>query len=330
MTTIAVLDDYTRIARNSADWDSLPGKPEVRFHHDRGPSRELLLQRLADVDIICTMRERTRIDAAMLEALPQLKMIAATGRGQASLDVAKATELGIMVTVTGGGGGDSTGELTWGLIIALMRQIPTEDTALRRGEWQTVVGTGLDGKTLGILGLGRIGSHVAEIARAFRMQIVAWGPTLTAERAERNGAEMVSKEELFRRADVITIHWVLSDVTRGLIGAAELNLMKPTAFLVNTSRGPIVQQQPLLDVLASGSIAGAALDVYDQEPMPDDHPLLSLPNTVLTPHLGYATEEGYRAFHSQQVENIRNLLDGHPTNVFNPDVLQRPALCRSP
>jgi phosphoglycerate dehydrogenase-like enzyme len=324
MTTIAVLDDYLDLARSSADWGSLPGRPEVRFYSDRGMSREHLLQRLADVDILSTMHERTRIDREMLAALPKLRLI--IGTGQPSIDMAAATDLGILMAGvarggSGGGGGDPTAELTIGLIISLMRCIPAEDTAIRRGIWQSEIGESLGGKTLGILGLGRIGGHVAAVARIFDMTIIAWGPTLTPERAQQNGAEMVAKEELFCRSDVISIHWKLNDVTRGLVGAADLALMKPTSYLINTARGPLVEQKALLDVLSNGRIAGAALDVYDDEPLPPNSPFLSLPNTVLAPHLGYATGAYLRRTYAAHLETMRAFLTSQPINLFNPDVL---------
>jgi phosphoglycerate dehydrogenase-like enzyme len=212
-------------------------------------------------------------------------------------------------------------ELTWGLILALLRHIPREHQATRDGRWQETVGIGLDGKVLGSVGLGNIGGQVAEVARAFHMRVLAWSQNLTDERAAACGAERVSKEELLAQADIVTIHLQLSPRTTGLIGAADLALMRPDAYLVNTSRGPIVDEVALVDVLQQGAIAGAGLDVFDEEPLPRGHPLLALPNVVLTPHLGYVTAETYRAFYGQTVENIRGFLADAPQRVINPDVL---------
>jgi phosphoglycerate dehydrogenase-like enzyme len=321
VTKIAVIDDYLELAPTSADWSSLPGKPEVAFYHDRGASGEELIRRLAGVEILCTMHERTRMDRAVLASLPKLRLI--LGTGQPAIDMAAATDLGIvMASARGSGGrGDPTAELTVGLIIAAMRKIPAEDRNMRRGMWQTEIGESLAGRTLGVLGLGRIGGHVSAVARLFGMEIIAWGPTLTRERASDHGAEMVAKDELFRRSDVITVHWKLTEATRGLVGAADLALMKPTAYIVNTARGPLIDQEALLDVLSKGKIAGAALDVYDDEPLPADSPFLSLPNTVLAPHLGYATGDYLRSTYAAQAEAIRAFLEGRDINVLNPDVM---------
>ena len=321
MTKIAVIDDYLELAPSSADWKSLPGSPEVAFYHDRGASRDELLQRLAGVDILCTMHERSKIDREMLASLPSLRLI--LGTGQPAIDMRAATDLGIVMASARGSGGhsDPTAELTVGLIIAVMRKIPAEDRNIRRGIWQNEVGESLAGRTLGVLGLGRIGGHVAGVARLLGMDIIAWGPTLTQERAAEHGAEMVTKEELFRRSDVVTVHWKLTESTRGLVGAADLALMKPTAYIVNTARGPLIDQEALLDVLSKGKIAGAGLDVYDDEPLPADSPFLSLPNTVLAPHLGYATGDYLRSTYAAQAEAIRAFLEGRDIHVLNPDVM---------
>ena len=321
MVKIAVLDDYLQIAQRLAAWDSLPDIPEVRFYHDRGPTFEMYAERLAEVEVISTVRERTPLPAELLARASALRMICVTGGAPANLDMRAATARGIVVSAAAGAG-NSTVELTWALILGLVRSVPQEDAALRTGVWQTRPGYGVEGKTLGILGLGRIGSRVAAVGRAFGMQIVAAGVTLTQERANQNGAEMLTIPELMTRADVITIHWRLNDLTRGRIGAAELSLMKPSAYLVNTSRGPIVDEAALIETLRQGRIAGAALDVYDQEPLRLGHPLLSLPNVVLTPHLGYASMEALEAFYKGTVENIRNFLLGRPSNVLNPEVLE--------
>jgi phosphoglycerate dehydrogenase-like enzyme len=321
MTTIAIIDDYLQLAPSSADWNNLPGGPEVRFYHDGGVSREELQRRFADVDILCTMHERTAMDRSLIASLSKLKLI--LGTGQPAIDMAAATDLGIIMAGARGSGrgGDPTAEITIGLMIAAMRHIPAEDSALRKGIWQSRVGESLGGRTLGVLGLGRIGGRVAAVARIFEMEVIAWGPTLTPERAQQHGAEMVSKEELFRRSDVITVHWKLTDATRGLVGADDLALMKPTAYLINTARGPLVQQEPLLDVLSKGKIAGAALDVYDDEPLPAGSPFLALTNTVLAPHLGYSTGEYLRRTYAAQAEACRAFLTGRPLQVQNPAVL---------
>jgi phosphoglycerate dehydrogenase-like enzyme len=322
MTTIAVIDDYLELAPSSGDWSGLPGNPDVRFYHDGGVSGDALVQRLQGVEILCTMHERSRIDRAMLAALPMLRLI--LGTGQPAIDMAAATDSGILMAparASGGGGGDPTAELTIGLMIGVMRHIPAEDAAMRRGIWQSTIGESLGGKTLGILGLGRIGGRVAAFGRLFDMQVIAWGPTLTPERAASNGVEMVEKEELFRRADVVSIHWKLTDATRGLVGAVELAAMKPTAYLINTARGPLVQQDALLDVLREGRIAGAALDVYDDEPLPAGSPFLSLQNTLLAPHLGYSTGDYLRRSYAGQVESIKTFLNGGALNYFNPEAL---------
>jgi phosphoglycerate dehydrogenase-like enzyme len=322
MTTIAVIDDYLELAPGAADWKGLPGGPEVRFYHDRSISGEALVDRLKDVDILCTMHERSRIERQMLASLPRLRLI--LGTGQPAIDMAAATDLGILMAparASGGGGGDPTAELTIGLMIAVMRHIPAEDQAMRRGVWQSAIGESLGGKTLGILGLGRIGGHVADFGRMFDMSVIAWGLTLTKERAAQHGAEMVAKEELFRSADVVSIHWKLTEATRGLVGASELAVMKPTAYLINTARGPLVDEEALLRVLHEGRIAGAALDVYDDEPMPAKSPFVSLPNVLLAPHLGYATGDYLRRSYAGQVESIRTFLSGGSLNYFNPQAL---------
>jgi phosphoglycerate dehydrogenase-like enzyme len=235
----------------------------------------------------------------------------------ASIDVRAAAERGVVVCGTAGLP-YPTAELTWALILSLVRHVPHEDRATRGGRWQETLGTGLNGKTLGVLGLGTLGSRVARVGRAFEMEVVAWSQNLTAERAAAVGASLVGRDELLARADVVTIHLVLSERTRGLIGARELALMRPTAYLVNTSRGPIVDEAALIRALRAGAIAGAGLDVYDEEPLPADHPLRGLPNTVITPHLGYVTEETYRIFYGQALEDVRAFLAGTPTRVLAP------------
>ena len=327
MVRIAVLDDYAGVA-GGADWDSITGA-EVVFFHDHVTDPDALVERLRDFDVVQMVRERTPLPQSVLEALPRLRLLSGTGRRQPHVNIETADRLGIPVTGTGGPadpfasstGGDSTLELTWGLILALTRHISWEDRQIREGRWQTRLGTGLGGKRLGILGMGRIGTKMAAIAQAFGMPVIAWGPTLTAERAAGSGARYVSWDELFSSADILSVHVPLTDLSLGWITARELGMMKPSAYLINTSRGPIVQQQALLDTLRSGAIAGAALDVYDEEPLPAGHPLLALENVVLTPHLGYASLEGLADMYRSSVGNIKAWLAGKPVNVLNPAAL---------
>jgi phosphoglycerate dehydrogenase-like enzyme len=313
MARIAVLDDYQRAAHGFADWSRLGGH-EVTFFHE--PLDEPG-QALAGFDVVCAMRERTAFPAELFDRLPNLRLLVTTGMRNAAVDMDAAAARGVTVCGTEVPS-TPTAELTWGLILALGRRIPVEDGGMRSGGWQTTVGVDLTGKTLGIVGLGRLGSIVARYGVAFGMRLLAWSENLTAERAAECGAELVAKDELFSRADVVTIHLVLSRRTRGLIGAHELGLMKPTAALVNTSRGPIVDESALLEALESRAIAGAALDVYDREPLPADHPLRRAANTVLTPHLGYVTEDTYRIFYGQTVEDVEAFLAGSPVRVIGP------------
>ncbi len=321
MTKIAVLDDYLHLAATAAAWSSLGAV--VEFFDDTLHDLEQLVARLEPFDAIVMMRERTFFPRAVLERLPNLKLLAGTGRRQNNGDIDAATQLGIPVCITTGGGGhgNSTAELTWALMLALTRHIAWEDGQMRQGRWQTRLADGLGGKTLGIMGLGRIGKVVAEYARVFEMDIIAWGPTLDAQRAARSGAVRVEFDELFSRSDALTIHVPLSDTSRGWITARELGLMKETAFLVNTSRGPIVEEQALLHALRTRQIAGAALDVYDIEPLPKDHPLLALDNVLLSPHLGYSTETMLRQFYVDSLDNLQAWIDEKPINVLNAEVL---------
>ncbi len=320
MLRVALLDDYQRVALRSADWQSLAADVAVEAFHDHLTDQESLVTRLRPFDVVMALRERTPFPRSLLERLPNLKLIATAGMRNAAIDVAAATELGILVCGTAGSS-RTTMELTWGLILALLRRIPREDRAVRAGRWQETVGIGLEGKVLGIVGLGNIGGQVAEVARAFHMRVLAWSQNLTDERAAACGAERVAKEELLARADVVTIHLQLSPRTTGLIGAPELARMQPAAYLVNTSRGPIVDERALVDALRRAAIAGAGLDVFDQEPLPPDHPLLALPNVIFTPHLGYVTAGTYRVFYGQTLDNIRAFLAGAPQRVLNPDVV---------
>ena len=315
MTRVAVLDDYQDVAMSIVDWSILPPDAEVTAFRDHLSETDAVAERLKDFDIVVAMRERTPFPRTLMEALPKLKLVATAGRRNASIDMAAAAELGITVCGTGGLA-YPTAELTWGLILALLRHIPEEDRATRDGSWQVTMGTGVQGKTLGVIGLGNLGSQVATIGNAFGMELLAWSQNLTSERAEQFGATLISKDELLARSDIVTIHLVLSDRTKNLIGARELRLMRPTAYLVNTSRGPIVDENALVDALRSRAIAGAGLDVFDQEPLPLDHPLRSMPNTVITPHLGYVTEETYKVFLGEAVEDVRAFLEGNPVRVI--------------
>jgi phosphoglycerate dehydrogenase-like enzyme len=317
MTRIAVLDDYQDAARRMADWSRLPAGAELAVFRDHVADLEAVAARLASFDVVVAMRERTPFPRALLERLPRLRLLVTTGMRNAAIDLQAAADRGVLVCGTGGLP-YPTAELAWGLVLALARRIPREDRATREGRWQETVGLGLNGKTLGVLGLGTLGSRVARFGRAFEMDVLAWSQNLTAERAAEIGAVRVDRDELLARSDVVAIHLVLSERTRGLIGARELGLMKRTAYLVNTSRGPIVDEAALVRALRDGIIAGAGLDVYDEEPLPPDHPLRGLPNTVITPHLGYVTEETYRIFYGQALEDILAYLRGEPVRVLRP------------
>jgi phosphoglycerate dehydrogenase-like enzyme len=311
---IAILDDYQNVALSLADWDSLGAEIEV-FTSFIGDQDELV-RRLAGAEVVVAMRERTRFPAALLARLPELKLLVSTGRRNAAIDVKAAAEHGILVCGTGYLP-HPTAEHTWALILAAVRHLDVELAAMRAGGWQTTVGTGLHGRTLGLLGLGNLGSRVAKVGQAFGMETIAWSQNLTAERAAEHGATAVSKEELFARSDVLSVHLVLSGRTRGLVGAAEFGLMKPGALFVNTSRGPIVDEAALLEALRRKEIGGAALDVFDVEPLPVDHPLRALPNVVLTPHLGYVTRNVYEIFYRDAVEDIAAFRAGNPVRVMS-------------
>jgi phosphoglycerate dehydrogenase-like enzyme len=315
MARIAILDDYQGVALQTADWGRLPAGTEVQVFQDHLADLDAVAARLAGFDVVLAMRERTPFPRALLDRLPRLRLLVTTGMRNAAIDVRAAADRGIVVCGTAGLP-YPTAELTWGLILALVRRIPAEDRATREGRWQLSLGLGLAGKTLGVLGLGTLGSRVARVGRAFEMEVLAWSQNLTAEGAAKAGATLVGRDELLARSDVVTIHLVLSDRTRRLIGPRELALMKRSAYLVNTSRGPIVDEAALIAALGAGSLAGAGLDVFDEEPLPLDHPLRRLPNTVITPHLGYVTEETYRIFHEQALEDIEAYLRGAPIRVL--------------
>ena len=312
---IAILDDYQNVARQMADWSGLERDHEVTFFDQPYEGLDGFARRLAGYQILGVMRERSPIGRDLLERLPELKMIATAGMRNAAIDLDCARERGVAVCGTDGSA-DSTPELAWGHIISLARNIHIENGRMREGRWITTLGLDLAGKTLGIVGLGRLGRRMAEIAQSFRMQVIAWSHNLTAESAAEVGAERVEKDELFARADFVTIHYKLGDRSRGLIGERELGLMKRTAYLVNTSRGPIVDTNALIAALGRGQIAGAGIDVYDEEPLPAAHPLRHMPRTLLTPHLGYVTDGSYRAFYGQMVESIERWIEGRPVRVL--------------
>lgn len=312
---IAVLDDYQNVALDFADWDSLGAEVEVFTEHIWDTDE--LVRRLDGCEVVVAMRERTRFDAGLLRRLPALKLLVSTGQRNAAIDVGAAQAQGVVVCGTGYFP-EPTVEHTWALILAAARNLPVEERSVREGGWQRGVGTGLHGRTLGLLGLGRLGTKVAAIGQAFGMATIAWSQHLTDERAAEHGVTAVAKDELFRRSDVLSVHLVLSARTRGLVGAAELGAMKPDAILVNTSRGPIVAERALLEALREHRIGCAALDVYDTEPLPVDHPLRTASNTVLTPHIGYVTDDMYSVFYSDAVADIAAYLAGEPIRVMKP------------
>lgn len=307
-----VLDDYQHVAHSFADWSGLGA---VEFVHDHLVGEDLL-QRLAGVEVVVAMRERTPFGAAEFAGLPDLRLLVTTGMANASIDLTAAREHDVVVCGTGMAGAPTT-EITWGLVLALARRVPVEDAGLRAGHWQLGVGRDLAGGTFGTIGLGNLGRRVARIAQAFEMDVVAWSENLDADAARDLGVEPVSKADLLRRSDVVSVHTRLSERTRGLLGAAELAAMKPSAFLVNTSRGPIVDTDALVAALHAGTIAGAGLDVYDVEPLPADHPLRTAPNTVLTPHTGYVTEASYRRMFTDAVESVSAWRAGEPVRVLS-------------
>lgn len=315
MTRVAILDDYQRAALEVADWSRVRERAHVEVFTEHLAAPDELVQRLAGYDVVVAMRERTPFPGSVLERLPDLRLLVTTGGRNAAIDLSAAQRLGITVCGTRSSA-SATVEHTWALILGLCRNLETEAANIRAGGWQTTLGTGLAGKRLGVVGLGRLGSAVAGIGRAFGMEIVAWSANLTSERAEAAGARLLPFDELLSTSDVVTVHLVLSERTRHLIGSRELGLMKRSAFLVNTSRGPIVDTSALVEALESGSIAGAAVDVFDTEPLPPDHPLRSTPRSLVTPHLGYVTREGYQVFYGDVVEDIVAFLDGQPLRML--------------
>jgi phosphoglycerate dehydrogenase-like enzyme len=324
MTKVAVLDDWQGVAKTSADWSPLQARAEVVFFAKAFDNEDDAARQLADFDIVLSMRERTPLPGSLINRLPKLQMLGMTGARNASLDTPACTARGIVVCNTVGGANTeaATAELALGLLIGAARAIPAGDANIRAGKFQegVPVGYALAGKTMGVIGLGRLGSHMARYCKALNMEVLAWSQNLTADKALAAGATMVSKEELLSRSDAVSIHLVLSDRSRGLIAAADLARMKPGAILINTSRGPIVDEKALIEAVTAGRIV-AALDVFDREPLPPNHPLRSAKNAVMTPHLGYGVKETWDGFYPQSVENALAFLDGKPVRVTNPEAV---------
>ncbi|GJE85723.1 D-isomer specific 2-hydroxyacid dehydrogenase [Phanerochaete sordida] len=316
---VAVLDDYQRVSHVFGDWSVLQGRVKVDTFIETLHDEDALAERLKPYTIVCAMRERTKFPASLLDRLPNLKLIATTGMRNAGIDVAHAKSKGILVCGTGSGG-ESTLEHIWALILGTARHITLEDAGVkaRRQLWQSTVPVGLAGKTLGLVGVGRLGGQTAQIAKAFNMEVIGWSPHLTPDRAAQAGVTFIAtKEELMRRSDIVSIHMVLSERTKSLITGDDLALMKPSALFINTSRGPIVDEQGLVQILQDKKIAGAGLDVFDVEPLPLDHPLRGLHNVTLSPHMGYVSDDNYKVFWSHTVENIKSFLDGEPKRVMS-------------
>jgi phosphoglycerate dehydrogenase-like enzyme len=311
---VAILDDFQDITRQLADWGRLPKHVAVTVFNDHFEGEDLIA-RIAPFEVLVLTRERTPLRRATIERLPNLKLVATTGSRNLGIDMAACRERGILVCGTESGS-SPTAELAWGLILALARRIPQEDKSLREGRWQSTVGFAVKDKVLGVLGLGKLGTQVARIGQAFGMKVIAWSENLSQTRAAEAGCTHVEKADLFRQADILTIHLLLSERTRGIVGRNELALMKPSAVLINTARAAIVDQEALVDALVAGKIAGAALDVYDCEPLPPDAAILRAPNTVLTPHLGYVTRETYEVYFPQALEDIEAWLNGRPIRII--------------
>lgn len=313
---IAVIDDWQNVAQGVVDWSVLDTVGQVHFLHDYPAQTTTMIERLKGFEVICVMRERSTFDQPLLQGLPNLKLLVTGGMRNAAIDIAAAKALGIQVCGT-----DSykhaAPELTWALIMAATRNLVNEANALRAGQWQQGLGGDLHGKTLGILGLGSIGQRVAQFGQVFGMRVIAWSENLTTERAEQAGVTYVSKQQLFEQADVLSVHLVLSDRSRGLVDAQALDWMKPTALLVNTARGPIVDEAALIKALQKQRIAGAALDVFDEEPLPALHPFRTLDNVLATPHVGYVSRQNYQQFFSQMIEDIQAWSAGEPIRLLN-------------
>lgn len=315
---IAILDDYQNVALGYADWSPVTRDAEIKVFNAPFKSQDEVISALQGFTVVAGMRERTAFPRAVIDALPDLKLLITTGAKNASFDVKAANERGVTVCGTAGVGAPTTG-IVFGLLLELTRRIDFENARMKAGEpWQVTIGRDLEGMTLGVVGLGKLGARAAAVGKAFGMNVIAWSQNLTPEKAKAGGADYVSREDLFSRADAVTIHLVLSDRSRGLIGAADIGRMKKDAYLINTARAPIVDQAALLKALREKKIAGAGLDVFDVEPLPVDHPYRKLDNVVLTPHLGYVSEQQYRKFYTDIVEDIRAFLDGKPVRVIAP------------
>ncbi|MDH2434195.1 D-2-hydroxyacid dehydrogenase family protein [Pokkaliibacter sp. MBI-7] len=312
---ITILDDYQGVALSMADWSEVHKLAEVRVCREL-LTGEALQAAISDADIICAMRERTLFDRAQLQQLPKLKLLITSGMRNAAIDMDAARELGIVVSGTPNNGA-AAAEHTWALILAAVRHIPLEDQRIRQGQWQTTVGGDLKGKTLGIVGLGNLGQQVARVAQVFGMKVLAWSPNLTAERAAAAGVEYADKQRLLQQSDIVTLHMKLSESTHHLLQADDLALMPAHGILINTSRGQLVEENALITALSNGKIAAAGLDVFDQEPIAPDHPLLKLSNTVLTSHVGFVTRETYTLFYQGMVDAIVAFCQGAPTKVLN-------------
>jgi phosphoglycerate dehydrogenase-like enzyme len=315
----AIIDDYQNVALKLADWSKVTKDVDIKvFTEAVRRSDADTIRDLKDFDIVVMMRERTRFPRAVIDGMPKLKLLITTGAYNASIDMKACQERGIVVSGTGGFGNPTTG-ITFGLILELTRRIGWEHARMKSGVlWQNTLGMDIEGKTLGVLGLGKLGARAAGVGKAFGMKVIAWSQNLTPERCKEVGVEYSTKDDLFRNADVVTIHLVLGDRTRGLVGASQLGAMKKTAYIVNTSRGPIIDEKALLDALNNKQIAGAGLDVFDVEPLPLDHPYRKMDNVVITPHLGYVSQQNYEKYYPDIVENIRGFLDGKPTRVIAP------------
>lgn len=319
---LAILDDYQHVALKMADWSGIAKRCEIDVIDRPLGVPDEAAKVLAPYDIVCMLRERTAGPRSLIERLPNLKLLAITGSQHRTLDMAAATDHGVLVchSTAHAGAHQGTPELSIALMLAAVRHIPQEDKRTREGRWQSTLGIQVYGRTLGIVGLGKIGRKVARVAQALDMKVIAWSQNLTAESATEAGVTRVEKDELFARSDIISMHLVLGDRTHGIVGAHELSLMKPTAWIINTARGPLIDEAALIATLQQRRIAGAALDVFWQEPLPKNHPLLAMDNVVLTPHLGYVVEESYRAFYGDIVEAVTAWLDGKPIRMLNPQV----------
>ncbi len=312
---VAVLDDYQGIAGDRSDWDIIKDKTEIIVFDNHLFDENEVAERLKSFDVICAMRERTPFPRSQLEKLPNLKLLVTSGMRNRGIDVAAANELGVTVCGTRSVG-RPTADLAWGLILGLARQIPMEDRRVRAGGWQKTIGVGLEGKILGIAGLGNLGARMVPIAKAFGMKVIAWSQNLSEEKCLKEGVELVSKRDLLTKSDFISIHLILSERTHGLFGSSELAEMKSTAYIINTSRGPIIDEGALIAALQNNVIAGAGIDVFDTEPLPADHPFRSLENLIVTPHLGYVEASNYEAYFEGYAAAIRGFIDGSPVNVI--------------